>query len=92
MLEGQSVTLPDANKQKNLKSLLTDTFGISLRYILRCTQGKKIAVLRKLGLSVSDIKMVLNDKNKSALYNVSTKKAFEIEMMKSKQELAQNQD
>lgn len=59
-------------------------------------QLKKIAILRKLGLSVSDIKMVLNDKNKSALYNVSTKKALEIETIKSKQELAQrlaqNQD
>lgn len=59
-------------------------------------QLKKIAILRKLGLSVSDIQMVLNDKNKSALYNVLTKKALEIETMKSKQELAQrlaqNQD
>lgn len=59
-------------------------------------QLKKIAILRKLGLSVSDIQMVLNDKNKSALYNVLTKKALEIETMQSKQELAQrlaqNQD
>lgn len=59
-------------------------------------QLKKISILRKLGLSVSDIQMVLNDKNKSALYNVLTKKALEIETMKSKQELAQklaeNQD
>lgn len=59
-------------------------------------QLKKIAILRKLGLSVSDIQTVLNGKEKLVLYNVSTKKALEIETMKSKQELAQklaqNQD
>ena len=33
-------------------------------------QLKKIAVLRKLGLSVSDIQTVLNGKNKTALYKV----------------------
>lgn len=52
-------------------------------------QLKKIAILRKLGLSVSDIQIVLNDKNKIALYNVSTKKALEIQTMKTKQELVQ---
>lgn len=52
-------------------------------------QLKKIAVLRKLGLSVSDIQTVLNSKNKTALYNVSTKKALELETMKAKQALAQ---
>lgn len=59
-------------------------------------QLKKIAILRKLGLSVSDIQTVLNKNNKAALYNVSTKKALELEIMKTKQELAQklakNQD
>lgn len=50
---------------------------------------KKIAILRKLGLSVADIQMVLNDKNKTALFNVSTKKALELETMKAKQELAE---
>lgn len=50
---------------------------------------KKIAILRKLGLSVSDTQMVLNDETKTALYNVSTKKALELETMKAKQELAQ---
>ena len=52
-------------------------------------QLKKIAILRKLGLSVSDIQTVLNGKNNTALYNVSTKKALELETMKAKQELAQ---
>lgn len=52
-------------------------------------QLKKIAILRKLGLSVSDIQAVLNGKNKTALYNVSTKKALELETMKVKQALAQ---
>lgn len=52
-------------------------------------QLKKIAVLRKLGLSVSDIQTVLNGKNKTALYNVSNKKALELETIKAKQELAQ---
>lgn len=55
---------------------------------------KKIAILRKLGLSVLNIQMVLNDT--AALYNVATKKVLEIESMKAKQELAQklaqNQD
>ncbi len=51
---------------------------------------KKIAILRKLGLSVLDIQTVLSEKNKVALYNVSTKKALELETMKVKQELAQN--
>lgn len=59
-------------------------------------QLKKIAVLRKLGLSVCDIQTVLNDKSKAALYHVSTKKASELQTMKAKQELvqklAQNQD
>ncbi len=50
---------------------------------------KKIAILRKLGLSVLDIQMVLSEKNKEALYNVSTKKALELERLKVKQELAQ---
>lgn len=52
--------------------------------------------MRKLGLSVSDIKRVLDDKNNIALSNVLTKKALELETLKSKQELAQklaqNQD
>ncbi len=59
-------------------------------------QLKKIAILRKLGVSVADIQRVLNENNQAALYNVSIKKALEIETMKSKQELvqrlAQNQD
>lgn len=33
--------------------------------------------------------MVLNGKNKTALFNVSTKKALELETMKAKQELAE---
>lgn len=52
--------------------------------------------MRKLGLSVFEIQMVLNGKNKAVLCNVSIKKALELETMKSKQELtqklAQNQD
>lgn len=52
-------------------------------------QLKKIAILRKLGLSVSDIQTVLNGKNNTALYHVSTKKALELETMKAKQGLAQ---
>ncbi len=52
-------------------------------------QLKKIAVLRKLELSVSDIQTVLNVKNKTALYNVLNKKALELETIKAKQELAQ---
>lgn len=52
-------------------------------------QLKKIAVLRKLGLSVSDIQTVLNGKNKTALYKVSNKKALKLETIKAKQELAQ---
>ena len=59
-------------------------------------QLKKIAILRKLGVSVADIQRVLNENNQAALYNVSIKKALEIETMKSKQELVQklvqNQD
>ncbi len=55
---------------------------------------KKIAVLRKLGLSIPDIQTVLNDK--TALHNLSNKKTLEIETLKTKQELAQklaqNQD
>lgn len=50
-------------------------------------QLKKIAVLRKLGLSVSDIQAVLDGKNKEVLCNVAAKKTLEIEMMKAKQEL-----
>ncbi len=57
---------------------------------------KQIAILRKLGLSVLDIQMVLSEENKVALYNVSTKKALELETISAKQELiqklAQNQD
>lgn len=57
---------------------------------------KKIAILRKLGLSVSDIQAVLDDRYKAALSNILTKKAFEIEAMEEKQKLlqklAQNQD
>lgn len=52
-------------------------------------QLKKIAILRKLGLSVSNIQTVLNDKNTSALYRVLNKKALELETMKAKQALAQ---
>lgn len=57
---------------------------------------KKIAVLRKLGISILDIETVLNSQNKEALCNISTIKAFELETMKAKQELvqklAQNED
>lgn len=57
---------------------------------------QKIAILRQLGLSIPDIQAVLNDKSKTALYNVSSKKALEIEGLKAKQKLAQklanNQD
>lgn len=49
----------------------------------------KVAILRKLGLSVSEIQTVLNDNTQSALYSVSTKKSLEIEALKAKQELAQ---
>lgn len=52
-------------------------------------QLKKISVLRKLGFSVSDIQTVLNGKNKTALYDVSNKKALELETIKAKQELAE---
>lgn len=59
-------------------------------------QLKKIAILRKLGLSVADIQRVLNEKGKMTLSKVSSKKAMEIETLKSKQELiqmlVQNQD
>lgn len=58
---------------------------------------RKIAILRNLDFSVLDIKKVLNDDKKDvALSNIVSKKALEIEMMKSKQELIQrliqNQD
>lgn len=56
----------------------------------------RVAILRKLGLSVSDIQTVLNDNTQSVLCSVLTKKSLEIEALKAKQELAQklaqNQD
>lgn len=56
----------------------------------------RVAILRKLGLSVSDIQTVLNDNTQSVLCSILTKKSLEIEALKAKQELAQklaqNQD
>lgn len=52
-------------------------------------QLKKIAVLRKLGFSVSDIQAVLNSKSTVGLYDMSAKKVLELDTMKAKQALAQ---
>lgn len=57
---------------------------------------KKIAILRRLGLSVQSIKEVLNSGEQAALYKVSESKRIEIETDKAKQlliqKLAEKQD
>lgn len=50
---------------------------------------KKIAILRRLGLSVHSIKEVLDVGNQAALYKVYERKRLEIEAEKSKQALLQ---
>lgn len=50
---------------------------------------KKIAILRRLGLSVQSIKEALEGKGQSILYKVSENKRLEIEAEKSKQALVQ---
>lgn len=50
---------------------------------------KKIAVMRGLGLSVADIRVVLKDNSQSALLPMLHKKELEIATMKEKQEIMQ---
>lgn len=50
---------------------------------------KKIAILRRLGLSVQSIKKVLDEGGQAALYKVSESKRIEIEAEKAKQALVQ---
>lgn len=50
---------------------------------------KKIAVLRKLGLSVPEIRPILEQKGIAPLRNVLAKKSLEMEVMKAKQALAE---
>ncbi len=45
---------------------------------------KKIAILRRLGLSVQTIKEVLDEEGQAALYKVSERKRIEIEAEKTK--------
>ena len=48
---------------------------------------KRIAVLRRLGLSVPDIRQVLTDNNTAVLQAISTRKALELEYAQDKQQL-----
>lgn len=50
---------------------------------------KRIAILRRLGLSVQSIKEVLHEGGQGALYKVSESKRIEIEAKKTKQALVQ---
>lgn len=50
---------------------------------------KKIAILRRLGLSVQSIKEVLDGEGQTALYKVSERKRIEIEAEETKQALVQ---
>lgn len=50
---------------------------------------KKIATLRKLGLSVSDIQKVLSDHSGTMLNKLSSQKELEIEYLKERQELTE---
>lgn len=51
---------------------------------------KKVAILRRLGLSIQSIKEVLDGGSPAALYRVSERKRLEIEEEKRKQELVQH--
>ena len=57
---------------------------------------KKISILRNLGLSIAEIRVVLSDRNAAALYEVAAKKKLEITALEEKQKLIQelvnNQD
>lgn len=50
---------------------------------------KKIVVLRKLGVSVPDIRTILNGTNQRALFEVSAQKGLETEMLETKRKLLQ---
>lgn len=74
--------------QRCLKNRLTAALGVGLSEN-EIKRLQKIAILRKLGLSIPDIQSVLDDNSEAALYNVSNKKSLEIKTLKTKQELTQ---